>query len=225
MKTEPIVAVVLCLCLWCAAAHATPSTLIWIPCTDIQPDKTWHLGVDNYFAATAGTRSPTDIGLEYGFLGGRAEAGIDYLGGQDDPLFFNLKYLLTPEKARVPALAVGFYNAGTRSRVTDDDMLYLVAGKTFGPARLTLGYCHGKQSTLGQDQDMLMAGVDGYLTRDKKWWGAVDYQSGDSAFGALNFGVSYNFTDKISLILGYDVYNNRVLNPNNTITTQLDINF
>jgi hypothetical protein len=209
----------------CAVALATPSTLIWIPSTDIQTNGTWHLGVDNYFAATAGTRSATDVGFEYGFLRGRAEAGIDYLGGQDDPLFLNIKYLLTAEKPKVPAVAVGFYNGGTRGGVTDDNMLFALGSKTFGPARLTLGYCHGNRSTLGQGQDMLLAGVDGYLTHDKKWWGAVDYQGGNSAFGALNFGVSYSFTEKISLILGYDVYNNRTLNPDNTLTTQLDVNF
>jgi hypothetical protein len=211
--------------LTCTVALATPSTLVWIPSTDIQTNNTWHLGVDNYFSPTAGTRSATDIGPEYGFWNGRAEAGFDYLGGQDDPLFFNLKFLLTPEQKSVPAVAVGIYNVGTKSGVTDDDMLFVVGSKTFGAARLTLGYSHGNRSTLGQGENMLLAGIDGYLTKDKKWWGAVDYQNGQSAFGALSFGVAYYFTPKISLILGYDIYDNQTLNPDSTITTQLDVNF
>lgn len=209
-----------------AVAFATPSTLIWIPSADIQPDNTWHFGIDNYYHATAGTRSATDVGLQYGFLGGRAEAGIDYLGGQDDPFFLNAKYLLVAENGATPAVAIGIYNVGTKRGVTDDDMVYLVGTKTFSPSfRLTLGYCHGKASTLGEGEDMLLAGTDGYLTRDKKWWWGVDYQGGQSAFGALNAGVAYYFAQNVSVIFGYDWYNNRTLNPDNTITTQLDVNF
>jgi hypothetical protein len=218
------IALALLFSLACAAvAQATPSTLIWIPSTDIQADKTWHFGIDNYFSPEGGTRSATDIGLEYGFLKGRAEAGIDYLGGQDDPFFFNAKYLLTPEKASTPAVVVGFYNGGTKRQITDANMLFALGSKTFNGTRLTLGYAHGKQATLTMGADMLLAGIDRQLS--KKWWAAADYQSGNSAFGALNFGVAYSFADNVSVIFGYDIYNNHTLNPKNTFTTQLDVNF
>ncbi len=223
MRTTLFLTGVLLAVLGATVAHATPSTLIWIPSTDLQADGTWHLGIDNYFTRTDGYRSPTDLGLTYGLLGGKAEVGVDYLGGSDDPLYFNAKYLLLPESEKVPALAVGVYNLGTASGVTDYNMLYVLGAKTFGPARVTLGYCKGKESTLGCDSGMLLAGVDGYLTGDKKWWGAIDYQSGDNAFGALNLGASYAVTDKVSLLFGYDLYNDSALDD--TITTQLDINF
>lgn len=223
MRSTLFLTAILLTVLGATVAHATPSTLIWIPSTDLQADGTWHLGIDNYFTKTDGYRSPTDLGLTYGLLGGRAEVGVDYLGGSDDPLYFNAKYLLLPESEEVPALAVGVYNLGTESGVTDYNMLYVLGAKTFGPVRVTLGYCKGKESTLGCDSDMLLAGVDGYLTSDKKWWGAIDYQSGDNAFGALSFGASYAVTDKVSLLLGYDLYNDSALDD--TITTQLDINF
>ena len=45
-KTSLIAAVILCLAP--LAANATPSTEIWIPSTDIQKYKTFHLKVDNY---------------------------------------------------------------------------------------------------------------------------------------------------------------------------------
>src|ERR1035437_2696660 len=83
-------------------ALGTPSTLVWIPSTDIQPSGTWHLGIDNYFTArNTGQATVYDLGPEYGFAGGRAEAGIDYISPNDSPLFFNIKYLVTPEKGQV----------------------------------------------------------------------------------------------------------------------------
>ena len=207
-----------------AVAHATPSTLVWIPSTDIQADKTWHLGVDNYFSPGNGSL-PTDYGLTYGLLKGTAEVGVDYFGGVQYPWSLNAKYLLTPEKGETPAIAVGYYNAGVKKGITDANMLYAVGSKTFGPARLTLGVCHGKKATLGEGETMLLAGLDGYLDRKKKWWWGVDYQSGDSVFGALNAGIAYSFADNVSVIFGYDMYNNRTLNPHNTLNVQLDINF
>jgi hypothetical protein len=205
------------------AAFATPSTLIWIPSVDIQPAGTWHLGIDNYFTSTDGYRSPTDVGLTYGLAKGRAELGIDYMGGSDDPLYLNGKYLLMAETAKAPALAVGLFNFGFKDGVTDYNMAYLLGAKTFEKVRVTLGYCHGKEATLGVDPDMFLAGLDGYLTADKKWWGAVDYQSGDNGFGALSFGASYAFSDNASVLIGYDMYN--ADGADDTITTQVDINF
>jgi hypothetical protein len=219
---RPIVLLIAVCCL-AAAVWATPSTLVWVPSVDIQSHNTWHVGVDNYFTPTDGTRSPTDVGLTYGFADGRAEAGIDYFGGQDTPFFFHAKYLVTPEQGRAPAFAVGVYNVGTEADVTDYNMFYALAAKTFGPVRVTAGYCRGNEDALGADPDMLLLGLDGYLSADKKWWGAVDYQSGDNAFGALSFGVSYAVASNVSLLVGYDIYN--APGVDGTFTTQLDINF
>jgi len=206
-----------------SVALATPSTLIWIPSTDIQADHTWHLGVENYFTPTAGFHAPTDVGLTYGFAGGRGEAGVDYMGGQDGPWFLNAKYLVAPERAASPAIAVGMYNVGIDGGANGFNMAYVLAAKTFRSLRLHAGYCHGNEAALGSDPDMLLLGLDRYLTKDKKWWGGIDFQSGKNAFGALNFGVAYSFADNVSLIAGYDVYNNSA--AANTFTTQLDINF
>lgn len=206
------------------AAWATPSTLIWIPSTDVQAPRTWHLGSDSYFTArNTGQATVYDLGLEYGFANGRAEAGFDYISPNDSPLFFNAKYLLTAERARTPALVVGGYGFGTDRGVTDFNLLYVEGAKTRGAVRITLGYCRGKESTLGRDPDMLLAGVDGYLDRAKRWWGAVDYQSGKHAFGALNAGVAYYFAPNVSAILGYDWYNAPEIED--TLTVQLDVNF
>jgi len=108
------------------AAMATPSTQIWIPSTDIQPFKTVHLNIDNYFRASThnGGRDANvlDIGPTIGILPFdklQAEIGFDYLtiaGNPNDnhPLSGNFK-VGVPEDAFfkfMPAVAVGMYNIG-----------------------------------------------------------------------------------------------------------------
>ena len=58
-----------------------------------------------------------------------------------------------------------------------------------------------------------------------KLWFAVDYQGGNNADGAVNFGGSWNFAPNVSVIFGYDVYTKQSLAGNNTFTTQIDISF
>jgi hypothetical protein len=70
------------------SALATPSTLITIPSTDIQPVGIWHFGVDNTLY-TGGDTAPApfvDVGLTYGITR-RVEAGIDLITGTDSPLW------------------------------------------------------------------------------------------------------------------------------------------
>jgi len=66
-------------------AHATPSTQIWIPSTDIQPYKKVHLGLDVYIKTQSqgGTTEPTltNAGITVGVLPFekiQMEIGLDY---------------------------------------------------------------------------------------------------------------------------------------------------
>lgn len=198
-------------------AFATPSTLIWIPSTDIQAKGTGHVGVDMY-AANEG-HPLMDYGLTFGVT--NFEYGIDYLdtsGGINDPVRLNAKYLIKDEAEDMPRLTVGLYDVGGSAA---SNIGYLLASKTFPAARFTLGYGIGKSSVLGDDNNMIFAGLDKSL--NDKFWVAVDYQSGKSAFGALSAGVAYNFTKTTSLIVGYDWYNDSSLAD--TFTMQLDMNF
>ena len=217
------------------AAGATPSSQIWIPSTDIQAKGTLHLGIDNYF--TAGTdktwSAPTDVGIEYGIADGW-EIGFDLLGSSRKPLYLNFKYGI-PEKGGRPALAAGSCFMGTSRKGasrTDIDMYYILAAKTIPgiSARLSLGgYSGSGKLLLDVNGNRKRAGVLASLDRQftKKIWGAIDYQGGNNFLGAANIGVSYAFADNVSVILGYDFYNEKKLQPApaNTFTTQLDINF
>jgi hypothetical protein len=234
-------------------ALGTGSTQIWIPSTDFQKFKTLHLGIDNYLrvknqdAANRGA-GVYDIGLTAGILPWekfQAEVGIDYLGMGDDiydksPVYFNFKFG-TPEGAlfkEAPSIAFGGQNFGTKSNLTNYNVVYGLIAKTIPVlGRLSAGYYTGNSKIL-LDENSAEANSGILLSLDRpmteisdKLWFAVDYQGGKNYLGALNLGFSWAFTSKISVIFAYDIYNNHNVAYNtkdlnlNSFTTQLDINF
>lgn len=229
-----------------AAAHATPSTQIWIPSTDIQKFKTVHLNIDTYLAETSnndGTRKApiSMIGPTVGILPFekvQMEAGFDliYQGTTADnyPLYFHGK-LGTPEDAwfqHSPAVAAGMYNAGTKSDLTNQNVLYGLAAKTLPVVgRLSAGYYAGNDKVLvnelseKKNTGLLLSWDRTMKEISDKLWLCVDYQGGQSALGALNFGFSWAFSENTSVILGYDIYNNPDIAGKNTATVQVDLNF
>lgn len=229
-------------------AMATPSTQIWIPSTDIQPYKTLHLGIDNYIRTTSkgGGANTYDLGLTAGVLPFekiQAEIGIDYMdagtnaGADKHPIYLNGK-IGTPENSLCkysPAIAVGIYNMGTKTSgpaATKQNITYGLLAKTLPViGRISAGGFHGSGTVLVDENgksanDGLLLSWDRTMSEisDKLWLG-IDYQSGKSALGALNFGVSWAFSKNVSVIFGYDIYNNVKTGGKNTFTTQLDINF
>jgi hypothetical protein len=231
---------------------ATPSTYIWIPSTDIQGFNTWHLGIDNYIRTQKvnGIRGAGiyDMGLTTGILPFKkvqAEVGIDYLSMGDNvyddhPLYFNAKIGM-PEGAiftNSPAITIGAFNFGTKSKLTNYNITYGLIAKTLPIAgRFTLGYYVGNKDVLVDElgkkaNSGLLAAWDRTMSEiSDKLWFSVDYQGGRSYIGALNVAFSWAFSKNVSVIFGYDIYNNskamyNSVNTNaNTFTTQLDINF
>jgi len=231
---------------------ATPSTIIWIPSVDFQPFKTLHLGIDNYIRTQSvnGVRGAGmyDIGLTAGvstLKEFQAEVGIDYLSMGDNnydgfPLYFNAK-VGTPEGTLFsysPAIAIGAFNIGTKSKLTNYNIYYGLIGETLPVVgRLSVGYYFGNSELL-VDEAANKANSGILISWDRtmkeisdKLWFAVDYQGGKNYLGALSFGFSWAFSDNVSVIFGYDIFNNSkaLYNTNNTnantFTTQLDINF
>lgn len=207
-----------------AGAWGTPSTQIWNPSTDIQGMGTFHLGIDDYFTAedraSGGYNFATDLGLTYGVLPG-LEVGVDALAPQAVPgsqLVFNAKYGI-PENGALPALAAGGYGFGLIEGMTDMNVVYGVAAKTFAFGRLSAGYFTGKAATIGSDNSGVILTWDKALT--DRVWACVDYAGGNSALGSLFGGFSYLFAPNTSVIFGYGKYNN---GAKPTFTTQLDIN-
>lgn len=231
---------------------ATPSTQIWIPSTDFQKWKTGHLGLDNYIRTSKidGIRGAGmfDMGLTTGLLPFekfQGEIGVDYLSMGDShyddfPVYFNAK-IGFPEGALFkgsPALAIGAYNVGLKKNLTDYNIVYGLIAKTIPIlGRVSAGYYTGNKKVL-VDENLNKANSGLLLSWDRtmseisdKLWLAVDYQGGKNYLGALSFGASWSFSKNVSVIFGYDIYNNKnaYYNTNNqnanTFTAQVDINF
>ena len=173
-------------------AMATPSTQIWIPSTDVQPYKTFHLGIDNYIRTgkTPGTSSKQpntyDIGPVMGFLPFeklQGEIGFDYLVNGTDPndnhpWSGNIK-LATPEDSLFkysPAIAIGGYNlapsvgqGAAPGVVSGQNIIYGLLAKTLpvvggipSLGRLSAGYYRGSDRAL-RNEDGSKADNDGLL--------------------------------------------------------------
>jgi len=231
---------------------STPSTQIWIPSTDFQKWRTMHLGLDNYIRTSKidGIRGAGmfDLGFTTGLLPFekfQGEIGVDYLSMGDNhyddfPIYFNAK-IGFPESALFkgsPAIAFGAYNFGTKKDLTNYNILYGEIAETIPVlGRISVGYYTGNDKVL-VDENLKKSNNGILLSWDRtmseisdKLWLAVDYQGGKNYLGALNFGASWAFSKNVSVIFGYDIYNNKkaYYNTNNqnanTFTAQVDINF
>ncbi len=239
------------------AANATPSTQIWIPSTDVQPFKTFHLNIDSYVRSRSnddGSRTPPTwiIGPTVGVLPFekvQAEVGFDLIsqGGDLDkhPFYGHFKIGTPEDNTWKPAFAVGMYNIGMKSGdarkgelATNQDIAYGLAAKTIPfVGRFSAGYYVGNKKVLVTDETdgngNLKSSSSGVLLSwdrtmseiSDKLWFAVDYMGGRNMNGALNFGFSWAFARNVSVIFGYDIYNNRKTGGQNTFTVQVDINF
>jgi hypothetical protein len=232
--------------------YSTASTQIWVPSTDFQKWKSMHLGLDN-FIRTSRINSVRgsgifDLGLTTGLLPFekyQGEIGVDYLSMGDSnydnyPVYINAKIGM-PENSMFkgsPAFAIGAYNIGLKKNLTDYNILYGAVSKTISVfGRVTVGYYTGNGRVL-VDENLNKANSGLLLSWDRtiseisdKLWLAVDYQGGNNYLGALNFGASWSFSKNLSVIFGYDIYNNKraYYNTNNqnanSFTAQVDINF
>ena len=249
MKGRSIAVLAYVMVMGSGLAWATPSTTYWSPMTvDVQSYGVMHIGVDNYFtvlrdAEDGGGAFPTDLGLTIGalpFSAVVAEVGVDLLESSDNPLFFNAK-VGTPEGALFtgsPTLQVGICNVGTEKDVTDQNIVYVVVGKTIpGLGRLSAGPYSGNGTILvnknGKEENTgfmvafdrgFMPGKDVAGNEYNQWVLAADYVSGKNALGAGGFGLYRVFTPKICLLTGPVWFNEEVINGKWKWTVQLDIN-
>ena len=218
-------------------ARATPSTQIWIPSTDIQPFGVLHLNVDTYirtekddageFWAPLNVIGPTIGVLPFEAI--QAEVGFDlmYNGSDLDSYpFYGHAKIATPEGSFAswsPAIAVGGYNFGLKSGdardgelATNQNIVYGLVAKTIPIlGRLSAGYFIGNNKVLidehgDSDEKGVLLSWDRTMTEiSDKLWLAVDYQGSNSALGALSFGASWAFAKNVSVIFGYDIYNEK----------------
>jgi hypothetical protein len=237
--TKLTIALLILICCGSSLIQATPSTIIWIPSVDFQAYKSFHLGIDNYAydfrngKAFSGTAFPTDIGLTVGvlpFSSVQAEIGIDYMTPSISPFMLNAKVGI-PEGALVnglPAIAVGGFGFGFLKNVTDYNIVYGIAGKTFPViGRIEAGYFFGNKKLLvdlagSEDNSGVLFSWDRQITEiSENLWLAVDYQGSKSGFGAFSYGFAWSFSKNVNVIFARDVFN---ADLPSTFTVQLDIN-
>ncbi|MEI8348935.1 MAG: hypothetical protein WCI77_02180 [Candidatus Omnitrophota bacterium] len=170
-----------------------------------------------------------------------AETGFDYkkgLGHALDkwPVYFNFKCAV-PEGAYfkyMPAFAMGAYDMGYKHNYTNNNLWYFKTAKTLSMGKLNLGrlsagYFNGNGRTLRdkngeRDNSGPMFAWERVMSEiNERLWICVDYQGTQSSYGAMNYGFSWKFTNNVSTIVGYEIYNNP--NLKNTVTVQLDVDF
>ena len=214
---------------------ATPSGLTWIPNTDTQAKKVWHLDADTYIYSTNPTGATANApfveeGVLYG-VSSRVEAGIDYAAGfvnapgaRVSPLLLNAKYqFVTPSTKYPVAFAVGAYNVSPL-KAANAQLLYVNGSYSFNKSlsRVTFGGYTGRKSVIGSDNSGYLLGVEDNI---RKWWLTADYQSGENLYGAWNGGVGYNLTPKLLVFAGYDHYNSpTTVGAKSSVNVQVDIN-
>ena len=170
-----------------------------------------------------------------------AEIGFDYKRGfgpilDTYPLYGHFKFGV-PEDAYfkgMPAFAAGMYDIGYKHNITNNNIAYFKAAKTISVGKLNLGrfsagYFTGNSKLLldengNSDNSGPMLAWERTMSEiSDKLWLCIDYQGTRSSYGAMNYGLSYKFTDSVSVIFGYDKYNNPDLSD--TMTLQFDIDF
>jgi hypothetical protein len=251
--------VVVALLLPTARVLATPSTTYWAPSTTyVQPYLVPHVTYDTYFgkgpAPGAGETSagpvqnspiyPVTTGLTMGVLPWgklQLEVGFDLLLPSPHPAVFNAK-LGTPEGTFFrgsPSLAVGVFGVGTKTGVTDFDILYgqLQKNLPWGGFVSGGGY-YGAGSTslwIGSDGGVHRAGFMGAIAGPdidvrvpglKKIVPVADVQTGKNVFGAGGAGLYFYFTDAIDVLTGPVFFFDKALQPggrNFLWTVQLDV--
>jgi hypothetical protein len=247
MKIARIVSLsLLMVCGFSLPALATPSTQIWIPSTDIQAYGVIHPGIDTYIKSE---KSPngreatlTDLGPTLGILpfdAIQAEVGFDYRymgspAADDSPIYLNAKVGIPEDKLAkfFPAVAVGVYDIGFATNVTNNDLVYGLIAKTLPIiGRVSVGYFTGNPNSAAlmdkngkASNSGLLASIDRSMTElSDKLWLAIDYQGSNSSYGALSFGGSWKFAPNVSVLVGYDLYSLDPANVKPTVTFQLDI--
>lgn len=230
------------------ALSATPSSVFWTVCTtDVYDTGIGHIDVDNYFTVFNrrghGSNFAPDVGLEVGafsFKDWKAETGFDYLGGTDDPLFFNYGMGIAEGKLfeESPSFKIGIFNIGTRHRNnrTDQNIVDVILGKdlpkSIGGGRFFVAGFSGSRAMGKNRQGFMVAFTQAFCpetycdgTEYNKWVFCADYASGKNTIGGGGFGVYYYFNPYISILNGPVWFNSQKINGHWKWTVQIDISF
>lgn len=229
--------------------HGTPSSSFWTVCTtSVYETGTGHIDEDNYFTVFQrrghNQAFSPDTGFEIGLFSWKdwsVEAGFDYLGGNDDPLFFNVGIGIGENKlfCHAPSFKIGIFNVGTRTEShnrTNQNIFDIIFGKTlpesFGGGQFYIGGFTGSHA-MGNDTAGVMVAFSQPFCKAKycddkeyyKWVFVADYASGKNTIGGGGFGIYYYFTPDIDILTGPVWFNDHHINGRWKWSVQIDISF
>jgi hypothetical protein len=246
MKVSSWIKILLVLVIKCSLANATPSSVFWTVCTtDVYTAGTGHIDQDNYFTIFkkrgANPSFAPDIGFELGAFSWKdisVETGVDYTGGTNHPLFFNVGAGIAEDKifCHSPSFKVGIFNVGTHycgQNRTDQNIADIIIGKSLPDwigGKLFLGGFSGSK-TIGKNRQGFMVAFTRPFCPAKdcndkeyfKWVLAADYASGKNTIGGGGVGMYYYFTPEISILTGPVWFNDQTLNGKWKWSVQVDI--
>lgn len=228
--------------------ESTPSSLFWTFCTtSVLETGKGHIDNDNYFTVFNrrghGQFFNPDVGLLVGLFTIRdlsAEVGVDYLGGADDPLFFNGKIGMPEDKLfkHAPSFSFGIFDWGTRTKgknPTNQNVLNLVLGKSFENFLIDELYVSGYSGShaLGRVRQGFMVGAIKNFCKAKdcegsefyRWKLAGDWASGNNFIGGGGVAMIYYFTPEIDIETGPVWFNTAKYNGTWKWSVQIDISF
>lgn len=226
--------------------EATPSSVFWTFCTtEVVPTGVGKFDADNYFTLLNkrhhGEFFNPDFGIEFGIFTWdniSAEAGFDYLGGDDHPFFFNAKVGVLEDRffCNSPSMSVGIFDIGTndsgRER-TNFNIVDIVLGKTLPSyGRFYIGAFSGSKA-MGKNRAGFMVAydrefcpaVDCYGVEYYKWAFSADYASGKNTIGGGGFALIHNFTPAIMVETGPTWFNSAKINGRWKWSVQFHIQF
>lgn len=243
------------------AARATPSTVVWTPATTYtQPFLVPHITYDTYFGERTAYQIDTgltvgiipnnkfvegEIGVDafYPVVQTKTGSNVGQFEGKN-AFQFNGKLSLKEGALHdlAPGLSVGIMNAGLAEDANDVNIMYAVLGKTLGAYGTVAvgGYMGNDKILLDENGEKDETGFLASYTSPKFAVGtvglkdisfAVDYQSGNSLFGALGAAAILNFTDAVALLTGPVIFNKKetatggVTNLLWTVQLDVDLDF
>lgn len=221
---------------------ATPTSIFWTNCTtDTVETKRTRIDIDNYFTVLnkKGEHSffPPLVGVAYGLYSWKnltSEVGVDYLGGTNDPFYFNGKIGMAEGKlfSQAPSFSLGIFNIATRHQLSQNVVNFIV-GKSlpeFIGGRLFFGVYSGANALEGTRQGVMVGFTRSfYKTKDTagkeydKWLFSADYSSGKNAIGGAGFAITYYFTPTINLETGPIWFSSKTINGQWKWSLQLGI--
>lgn len=228
--------------------ESAPSSVFWTVCTtDVYKTGWGHIDENNYFTVFNrrghGSSFPPDTGFELGIFSWKylsAEAGVDYFGGADNPLYFNAGIAVQENQlfCHSPSVKAGIFNVGTRSKGygrTNQNVVDFIVGKSLPECiggRIFIGVYSGSRA-LGRVRQGYMVAFEYPFCAAKhcdnqeyfKWKFCGDYASGNNQIGGGGVGMFYYFTPDINILMGPTWFNSRSINGNWKWSVQIAMNF